>query len=245
MYARHLQNCGGRRFGFRNGHVYVNPFRKSIRYRQRGCGLNLNTCPVSGPISAVRPRRSAAYRVYLRLVSRAIPYGQHHRQPRCQCARHHHLLPYRNGCRQLQQNRFGNGNRIAGPRWTWATTPRYAPPPTWYWMRAGNSFYFWSNGAVVPTIPVSDAGTYFVTVIDNFGCQGRDTVTVNNFPDLQPCPAAHGFAVRYTRRGIGCRTGYTSSIPGNGTLGGQTFPVTASGNYAFNRNGCQQLFVQP
>lgn len=105
---------------------------------------------------------------------------------------------------------------------------------------AGNSFYFWSNGAVVPTIPVSDAGTYFVTVIDNFGCQGRDTVTVNSFPDLSPALPPTVSLCDTPGVVLDAGPGYTS-YTWNGTPGGQTFPVTASGNYALtvtDANNC-------
>jgi len=38
--------------------------------------------------------------------------------------------------------------------------------------------YVWSNGDTTATIPISDVGQYYVTVKDNDGCTGSDTVNV-------------------------------------------------------------------
>ena len=95
---------------------------------------------------------------------------------------------------------------------------------------AGNSFYFWSNGATVSTIPVNQAGQYFVTVIDNFGCQGKDTIQVAHFPDLTPAIPPTLSLCDTPSVALDAGPGYTS-YTWNGTPGGQTFPVTASGNY--------------
>ncbi len=45
--------------------------------------------------------------------------------------------------------------------------------------------YLWSNGNILPILTSLPAGTYSVTVIDQEGCSGADTVTINEPPALQ------------------------------------------------------------
>lgn len=59
---------------------------------------------------------------------------------------------------------------------------------------SGFSSYNWSTGATSPSINVSTAGTYWVSVIDGNNCVGRDTavvtvqvVSVNLGPDIDLC----------------------------------------------------------
>lgn len=51
-------------------------------------------------------------------------------------------------------------------------------------LQAGNfNAYNWSTNANTPTISVVDSGTYHVTVVDNNGCKGSDTVNVDFYPN--------------------------------------------------------------
>jgi hypothetical protein len=51
---------------------------------------------------------------------------------------------------------------------------------------AGFASYLWSTGQTSQTITVSDAGTYWVEVANDFGCSARDSVvyTVNPLPEV-------------------------------------------------------------
>lgn len=108
-------------------------------------------------------------------------------------------------------------------------------------LNAGpGNFYFWSNGATVSTIPVNQAGQYFVTVLDNFGCQGRDTIIISTFPDLIPNIPANSFICNTPQASLDAGPGYTS-YTWNNQPGGQTFPVTGAGVYtlsAVDANNC-------
>jgi len=44
---------------------------------------------------------------------------------------------------------------------------------------AGYAYYLWSTGATEPSITVSQAGTYWVEVANEYGCANRDTVEFN------------------------------------------------------------------
>ena len=46
--------------------------------------------------------------------------------------------------------------------------------------------YFWSSGDTTRLITVADTGTYWIEVINNLGCIGRDTVRVSYFPPPSP-----------------------------------------------------------
>ena len=108
-------------------------------------------------------------------------------------------------------------------------------------LNAGpGSFYFWSNGATISTIPVNQAGQYFVTVLDNFGCQGKDTINVSTFPNLTPNIAPNTFLCNTPQAFLDAGAGYTS-YTWNGSSGGQTYPVTSPGTYtltAVDTNNC-------
>lgn len=110
---------------------------------------------------------------------------------------------------------------------------------------AGNSFYFWSNGATVSTIPVNQAGQYFVTVLDNFGCQGRDTINITTFPNLTPNIPPNSFVCNTPQAALDAGPGYTS-YTWNGQAGAQTFPVTGPGNVSLtvvDANNCSYSLV--
>jgi PKD repeat protein len=53
-------------------------------------------------------------------------------------------------------------------------------------LNAGNPnmAYLWSTGATTPTITVSQAGTYSVTVTDNLGCSAGDNIVLNQVPGV-------------------------------------------------------------
>ncbi|MCG9912402.1 MAG: gliding motility-associated C-terminal domain-containing protein [Flavobacteriales bacterium] len=108
-------------------------------------------------------------------------------------------------------------------------------------INAGSgSFYFWSNGATSPSITVSQPGNYFVTVIDNFGCQGKDTVQVNQFPDLTPAIVPALSFCTGSQLILDAGTGYSSYL-WNGQPGGSTFPVSSAGTVTLtvtDNNSC-------
>lgn len=63
---------------------------------------------------------------------------------------------------------------------------------------AGFGTYFWSTGQFSQTVTVNQPGQYLAVVTDLFGCQGRDTMQLNNFaiptiglgPDTSICLGA-------------------------------------------------------
>jgi gliding motility-associated-like protein len=69
--------------------------------------------------------------------------------------------------RSLPQFTLGNDSLICGN-----TSVPLAPSP------AQTGTYTWSNNAATPTINVSNAGSYWLQIIDGFGCKWRDTVAV-------------------------------------------------------------------
>jgi len=46
-------------------------------------------------------------------------------------------------------------------------------------------YYNWSSGSTAPTLSVSSAGTYSLTVTDAFGCRAQDFVTIEPFDQTQ------------------------------------------------------------
>lgn len=98
---------------------------------------------------------------------------------------------------------------------------------------AGNSFYFWSNGSTQSNISVSQAGQYFVTVLDNFGCQGKDTINVSSFPDQTPAIPANSYLCNTPGASLDAGAGYTNYV-WNGQIGAQTYPVTNPGTYTLS-----------
>ncbi len=120
-------------------------------------------------------------------------------------------------------------------------------------LNAGpGNFYFWSNGATTPDISVSQAGQYFVTVIDNFGCQGKDTINVSQFPNLTPGLPPTLAICNGSTVNLDAGSGYTSYV-WNGQAGGQLFPVNSAGTVnlsATDANNCSyqtstQVSVNP
>ncbi|MCX6306121.1 MAG: gliding motility-associated C-terminal domain-containing protein [Bacteroidetes bacterium] len=62
---------------------------------------------------------------------------------------------------------------------------------------AGNSHYYWSNGATTRTIPVDTSGTYWVRTVNNWHCESMDTIMVtvkNNTETLVDTTLCKGLA---------------------------------------------------
>jgi gliding motility-associated-like protein len=61
-------------------------------------------------------------------------------------------------------------------------------------LDAGNfASYLWNNGSTGRTLPVSNTGTYYVTVTDNNGCKGSDTTAIDSI-----LPLPKGFILKDT-----------------------------------------------
>lgn len=66
--------------------------------------------------------------------------------------------------------------------------PQLGPDQTFCWgsntvLNPGSTnvtSYHWSTGVTTPTITVDTTGTYWVYVIDNNGCSGRDTINITS-----------------------------------------------------------------
>ncbi len=71
--------------------------------------------------------------------------------------------------------------------------------------------YQWSTGATTPTITVDTTGTYWVYVVDNNGCSGRDTVEITT---LLPTPEEVCF-VEFDTVTWKNNINWTSNLPGN------------------------------
>lgn len=73
--------------------------------------------------------------------------------------------------------------------------PNLGPNQTFCWgqnttLSSGSTnvtSYQWSTGATTPTITVDTTGTYWVYLVDNNGCSGRDTIQITT---LLPTPEA-------------------------------------------------------
>jgi gliding motility-associated-like protein len=108
-------------------------------------------------------------------------------------------------------------------------------------LNAGpGSFYFWSNGATTPSINVSQPAPYFVTVIDNFGCQGKDTIQVAQFPIQTPAIPASLSICNGSSFILDAGPGFVS-YTWNGQPGTALFPVNSAGTVnltAVDANNC-------
>jgi len=71
--------------------------------------------------------------------------------------------------------------------------------------------YQWSTGATTPTITVDTTGSYWVYVLDNNGCSGRDTVEITA---LLPTPEEVCF-VEFDTITWKNNVNWTSNLPGN------------------------------
>ena len=106
--------------------------------------------------------------------------------------------------------------------------------------------YFWSNGSTNQTSTVTAAGQVYVTVTDQNGCIGSDTVAVTNITptvsisasNTQFCP---GIPVTLTASAVGASYAW-SSTPPDPYPNAQTITVTPGGSTTFTvqvtQNGC-------
>lgn len=121
-----------------------------------------------------------------------------------------------------------------------------------------NYSYYWSNGAIGQTASVT-AGTYSVTVLNVYGCQNSDTVSIVNYPALQVnsisencTPDNSNYRVLFTVNG-GDPASYTvidnSTGLSTGTLLGGVFEsdlvasTTAYSFSVFDSNACDTILV--
>jgi Metallo-peptidase family M12B Reprolysin-like/PKD-like domain/Secretion system C-terminal sorting domain len=116
---------------------------------------------------------------------------------------------------------------------------------------AGYAAYLWSTGAVTPTINVSTAGTFTVTVTNANACTGTTsaTTTVNPLPTVSFTGLATNYAAGAASVTLtGSPAGGTFSGPG---ISGTTFSPMAAGTgthtivYTYtNGNGCTNTASQ-
>lgn len=105
-----------------------------------------------------------------------------------------------------------------------------------------NLFYQWNTGASQPILPVSGAGTYSVTVTDQFGCTDTDNFTVTALPAPNPVIQS---STGSTLPPVGTSTldagaGFAAYGWSNGASS-QTITVSNPGTYAVTvtaANGC-------
>jgi hypothetical protein len=77
-----------------------------------------------------------------------------------------------NGCTAVGNSVINNDQTLPVASITPNTTTLTCSTPTATLIASGNGTYLWSTGAVSPSITVSSAGTYTVTVTGNNGCNG-------------------------------------------------------------------------
>ena len=99
-----------------------------------------------------------------------------------------------------------------------------------YTIHAGSGYqqYQWQNGSTDSVLTITEAGTYWVTVTDAFGCSSSDTISITLFPpvyldigsDTTLCEgeqlvihAGPGF-VQYVWQDNSSDSVYTASLPG-------------------------------
>ncbi len=105
---------------------------------------------------------------------------------------------------------------------------------------AGYTNYLWSTGDITPTINVTTAGTYSVTVSDATGCTGSDQVDVTT--NTNPIPSITGALSFCTGDStiLDAGAGYTDYVWNpSGTT--QTISVNTAGTYSVtvtDNNGC-------
>ena len=97
-------------------------------------------------------------------------------------------------------------------------------------VAAGFTFYDWSNGGNGPSITVSVAGTYSVTVTAANGCTGTDAITLTLSNNLQPQIVSQPYQCD-GQLSLDAGAGFSSynwSNSGNG----QVINVSTAGNYS-------------
>jgi gliding motility-associated-like protein len=95
---------------------------------------------------------------------------------------------------------------------------------------AGYSNYFWNTGATTQSISVTSPGTYTVSVIDNFGCLGGGTRTVNYYTVPTINVGADTAVCQGQSLTLDAGAGMNSYAWSNGAFT-QTTNITTSGTY--------------
>jgi len=108
---------------------------------------------------------------------------------------------------------------------------------------AGSYSFLWSNGATTPSLTITQAGTYFVTISDGFGCSYQSdplTLTIDNYEYLPYLGADTSLCTgNYLALQAGASETVSYSWP-NGSTGNQ-YAVSTPGTYwvqTTNANGC-------
>lgn len=105
------------------------------------------------------------------------------------------------------------------------------------------SSYLWSNGATTPSITISNAGNYTVTVTNAYRCAATSapvTVTVNALP--APTVTANGSTTFCTGDSVVLTSSAANSYLWSDNSTTQSIAVTQSGSYSVtvtDANGCQ------
>lgn len=105
---------------------------------------------------------------------------------------------------------------------------------------AGYASYLWSNNSTAQFISVSTAGTYTVTVTDNNGCTGSNSIVVAVFPSPVPVISGTLSFCGGTSTTLNAGPGYTSYLWNTGATT-QLITVSTVGTFTVtvtNANGC-------
>ena len=106
---------------------------------------------------------------------------------------------------------------------------------------AGMASYSWSTGSSQPSISVNQAGTFSLTVTDNFGCSNTSSVSVTEVPQLQPVINGDLSYCAGAGASLDVGGGYASYTWSTGSSA-QAINVNAPGAYSVtvqDVNGCQ------
>ncbi len=105
----------------------------------------------------------------------------------------------------------------------------------------GMAVYAWSNGSSQPSVSVSQAGSYGLTVTDNQGCTNSSTLTVSEIPQLEPEISGQLSFCAGSSTTLDAGAGYAVYSWADGSSG-QSIEVTAPGVYSVtvqDANGCE------
>ncbi len=100
--------------------------------------------------------------------------------------------------------------------------------------------YQWSNGQTTPSINVSAAGSYSLTITDANGCTGSTATTITQVPQLQPVISGVLYFCAGTSTVLDAGTGYATYRWSN-NLNSQQLTVSTPGTYGLtvtDANGC-------
>lgn len=104
----------------------------------------------------------------------------------------------------------------------------------------GFAGYVWSNGAFNNSIQVTQAGTYEVTVSDNFGCTATDAFAVSVLPNPNPVISGPSAICAGGSATFSVANGFAAYNWSNGSTG-SSITVSAPGTYSVTvtaNNGC-------